>query len=326
MLDYGHRTFLFQIFEVALTVKTTKLDEKPKVNFAYSWNCYPSWGLIQEYLIIWSRRNQERMRKWMFYKLREYGVSEPNQHLHWQSLVTPISLSYAGPSSCFGCQSLLPSGCLCTVLDIWKMQSHPPRKTDPRTLRERADVFLLNCNWTELKIGTELKLKCTKNQPSAPAQSGAASGRQKNTAISDTSGVSSRNHLLQGWAKMLYGMRGRLNILYLSLTWINGFSDNTIYGCSRTLNWSFLIEPSTMQFPKFIFSPLWYSRTFTCPLVFLICFQKPSTLDYHRTPRGQGPANGVPEDLSSWPILGRFLEPLFSSKCIFLGPILQKLC
>lgn len=36
MLDYGHRTFLFQVFEVALTVKTIKSDEKPKVNFAYS--------------------------------------------------------------------------------------------------------------------------------------------------------------------------------------------------------------------------------------------------------------------------------------------------
>lgn len=61
------------------------------------------------------------------------------------------------------------------------MQSHPPFscKTDPRTLRERAAAFLLNCNWTELKIEAELKLKRIQNPHRAPTRSGAASKRQR---------------------------------------------------------------------------------------------------------------------------------------------------
>lgn len=164
MLDYGHRTFLFQVFEVALTVKTIKSDEKPKVNFAYSWNCYPflrPYPGIKPYYTeskkprkneevdvlqaegIWGKRGQ---------------ISIYIDKVWWHHLVI---LCWAQRS--FDCQSLLPSGCLCTFLDIWKLQSHPPfsYKTDPRPLRERADIFLLNCNWTELKIDAELKLKCT---------------------------------------------------------------------------------------------------------------------------------------------------------------------
>lgn len=136
---------------------------------------------------------------------------------------------------CHGAQQLLwlpdsiAFGLSLHFLGIWKLQSNPlfPCKTDPRTSRERGDIFLLLCNWGKLK--TEVAM-------------------QRNIGISDNSGVLSGpmlcttlgaqltwhacrgytvHHLDRGWATIFYGMSGRLNSLYLSFTQtailINGF-------------------------------------------------------------------------------------------------------
>lgn len=156
--------------------------EKTKVNFAYSWHCYPFW---RPYPVIISyctdlkkpRKNQEVV------VLQAEGIqgTRAKSAFTMSKSGDTTSLSYAVPRSSFACQSLLPSGCLCAFLDIWKLQSHPPFscKTDPRTRRERAAAFLLNCNWTELKIEAELKLKRTQNPCRAPTRSVAASERQR---------------------------------------------------------------------------------------------------------------------------------------------------
>lgn len=82
------------------------------------------------------------------------------------------------------------------------MQSHPPFscKTDPRTLRERAAVFLLNCNWTELKIEVEMHTESTSCPHTVRGSIREAEG------LADTSGVSSR--LCWAWLTWLCTAHG----------------------------------------------------------------------------------------------------------------------
>ena len=115
-----------------------------------------SWGLPRNNISLYTvKEYQEIVRKWMLPKLRECGGEQRKQHLQVTNSGDTIWLSHAtGPSSSFGNYVLFLAFRLpLNFLNIWKLQSNPfSCKTDPRTSRERGDIFPLLCNWKKLKI------------------------------------------------------------------------------------------------------------------------------------------------------------------------------
>lgn len=139
-----------------LTVKATKSNEKPKINFQ-THEIVKLLPFLEAYSRIISYYTEQKNSKAKLGNgcFKHCGTIENrsqisiyNDKFWWHHLV----ILCHRPSSSFGCQIIM----LLAVLyfpAICKLQSNPPlsHKTEWRTSREREDICLLFCNWRKLK-------------------------------------------------------------------------------------------------------------------------------------------------------------------------------